>query len=98
MLGFNKWVVGDARANIRIETKSCACCDVKTLVTAPLRGSNRRLEKYPGAAERFPRTRLDTGIDTTQKHLLADFDLFDGDTCACCFNNMNGGCHDFWPD
>src|SRR5260370_41877406 len=56
-----KGVIGDARANVCVETKSFSHCNVEALVTATLRRSDRRFQKYPRAAQGVPGTGLDAG-------------------------------------
>src|SRR5690348_6118017 len=76
VLGFNEWIVGDAGTDIRVQAKSCACRNVSTLVTPALGCSDRRLQKNPRAAERFPCAWLDARADPAQIHFLANFHLF----------------------
>src|SRR2546425_876618 len=98
MLGFDKWVIGNAGTHIRVHSKSCACRYVQALITATLWSGDRCFEEYLGAAKRLPGTWFDTCTDSTQVDLLTNFDLHNIYTRACCLNDAKGGIHDFWSN
>src|SRR5579863_3208372 len=98
MFGLDKWIIGDARTHVGVQSEHNARCDVQALVPAALGRGNGSLEKYLGAAQGLPRARLDARADAPQIDLLADFDLFNIYTRACSLDNAQGGVHNFWPD
>src|ERR1017187_10570032 len=98
VLGFDEGVIGDAGADVGIESEHLARGDIEALEAATLRGGDGGFVEDLGAAQRFPGAGLDAGGVSLEVDFLPNFHDFRFDARAGRLDDVERGSHDLGAD